>query len=142
MSSVRPAVRWGVIGLVVAVAGLVGVLGLQRSLYLGVSTVLTPIESDTRERALLIAAGAGRVTTVRALLAQGIRPDQETFAAAVTGAFEPIYSWSGCDRHAEVTRMLIKANPRLRPADDARAGVMRTAVRIRGCEEVNRLIAN
>ena len=106
------------------------------------STVLTPIEPDARERALIIAAGSGDVSTVRSLLAQGVRPEPETLNAAVIGAFDPIYGKSGCARHAEVARMLLDVNPRLRPGNSARAQVVRRATWIRGCDEVNRLIAN
>lgn len=41
------------------------VFGAQRLFDLGLSTVLTPIEPDSRERALIIAAGSGDVSTVR-----------------------------------------------------------------------------
>ena len=123
-------------------AALVADLGPRRSLYLGLATALTPVEPDTRERALLIAAGAGQVATVRSLLAAGVRAEPEAFTAAVTGIFEPVYSWSGCERHAEVTLILLAANPRLRPANNARGNVVRNAARIRGCTEVSRLLAN
>jgi hypothetical protein len=126
----------------VLVAALVAFLGTQRFVDLGLATVLTPIEPDTRERALIIAAGSGDVSTVRSLLAHGVRPEPETFNAAVIGAFDPIYGKSGCARHAEVARMLLDANPRLRPGNTARATVVRRATRIRGCDDVNRLIAS
>ena len=67
-------------------------------------------------------------------------PDPEAFNAAIIGAFDPIYGRSGCARHAEVGRMLLNANPRLRPGSDARAHIVRGATRIRGCDEVTRLI--
>ena len=123
-------------------AVLFAVFGAQRFFDLGLTTMLTPIEPDTRERALIIAAGSGDVSTVRSLLAQGVRPEPETFNAAVIGAFDPIYGKSGCARHAEVARLLLDANPRLRPGNSARANVVRRATRIRGCADVNRLIAN
>jgi hypothetical protein len=104
--------------------------------------VLTPVESDARQRELLLAAGAGKVASVRSLLAQGVRPEPETLAAAATGAFEPIYSWSGCDRHAAVTRLLLDANPRLRLGKDRRGDLLRKAAWIRGCSDVYRLVAN
>ena len=47
---------------------------------------------DARQRELRLAAGAGKVASVRNLLAQGVRPEPETLAAAAIGAFEPIYS--------------------------------------------------
>lgn len=104
--------------------------------------VLTPVESDAGQRELLLAAGAGKVASVRSLLAQGIRPEPETLAAAATGAFEPIYSWSGCDRHATVTRLLLDANPKLRLGHDRRGDLLRKVARIRGCRDVYRLVAN
>jgi hypothetical protein len=61
---------------------------------------------------------------------------------AVIGAFDPIYGPSGCARHAEVARMLLKVNPRLRSGNSARANVVRRATSLRGCDDVNRLIAN
>jgi hypothetical protein len=105
-------------------------------------TVLTPVESDIHQRELLLAAGAGKVASVRVLLAQGARPEPETLAAAVTGAFDPIYSWSGCDRHAEVTRLLLAANPKLRLGGDRRGDILKKAVWVRGCKDVYRLVAN
>jgi hypothetical protein len=120
----------------------VAVFGAPRLFDLGLSTVLTPIEPDSRERALIIAAGSGDVSTVRSLLAQGVRPEPETFNAATTGAFDPIYGRSGCARHAEVAQMLLDVNPRLRPGNSARASVVRRATWMRRCDEVNRLIAN
>ena len=104
--------------------------------------VLTPVESDARQRELLLAAGAGKVAAVRSLLAQGVRPEPETLAAAATGAFEPIYSWSGCDRHAAVTRLLLNANPNLRLGSGRRGNLLRKAAWIRGCSDVYRLVAN
>ena len=136
------ALRWMLVAGLVGGTALVADLGLRRSFYLGLATALTPIEPDTRERALLIAAGAGQVCTVRSLLAQGVRAEPETINAAVLGVFEPIYSWSGCERHAEVARMLLNANPRIRPGTDARGAVIRRAVRMRGCRDVYRLISN
>lgn len=53
-------------------------------------TSSSPVESDARQRELLLAAGAGKVASVRGLLAQGVRAEPETLAAAVSGAFEPI----------------------------------------------------
>lgn len=123
---------------VVMVAVLLYGLGNARAL----SIVLIPVEPDARERALIVAAGSGDVPAVRALLAQGVRPEPETFNAAVTGAFEPWYGSSGCVRHAEVARLLLDANPRLRPGNRARALAVRRAAWIRGCDEVYRLIAN
>jgi hypothetical protein len=128
--------------LAAALAAVVPDLGIRRSVYLGVATALWPIEPDTRERALIIAAGAGQVSNVQALLAEGVRPEPETLNAAVTGVFEPFYSWSGCSRHAAVTRMLLDANPRIRPANNARGRAVRTAAWMRRCPEVYRLIAN
>jgi hypothetical protein len=104
--------------------------------------VLTPVESDAGQRELLLAAGAGKVASVRRLLAQGVRPEPETLAAAVTGPFEPIYSWSGCNRHEEVTRLLLDANPRLRLGNDHRGNLLKKAARLRGCRDVYRLVAN
>ena len=104
--------------------------------------VLTPIESDARQRELLLAAGAGKVASVRSLLAEGVRPEPETLAAAATGPFEPVYSWSGCDRHAAVTRLILEANPKLRLGNDRRGQLLRKAAWIRGCRDVSRLIAN
>jgi hypothetical protein len=104
--------------------------------------VLTPVESDARQRELLLAAGAGEVASVRSLLEQGVRPEPETLAAAATGAFEPIYSWRGCDRHLEVTRLLLDANPKLRLGNDRRGDLVRKSAWIRGCGDVYRLIAN
>jgi len=43
--------------------------------------VLTPVESDARQRELLLAAGAGKVASVRSLLAEGVRPEPETSIA-------------------------------------------------------------
>ena len=106
------------------------------------SAVLTPIEPDTRERALIIAAGSGDVAAVRSLLAQGVRAEPETFNAAVIGAFEPRYGPSGCARHAEVTQLLLGANPRLRLGHTVRATVVRRATWTRGCRDVDRLIAD
>ena len=133
-----------VVSLVLAAAlvAVVADLGIGRLFYLGVTNALRPIEPDSRERALIIAAGAGQVSNVQALLAGGVRPEPETLNAAVTGVFEPIYSWSGCSRHAAVTRMLLEANPRIRPANDARGRAVRTAAWMRRCPEVYRLIAN
>jgi hypothetical protein len=105
-------------------------------------SVLTPVESDARQRELLLAAGAGKVASVRGLLAQGVRPEPETLAAAVTGAFDPIYSWSGCDRHAEVTRLLLAANPKLRLGTDRRADFLKNTVWVRGCSDIYRLVSN
>lgn len=136
------ALRWMLIASLVGAAALVADLGLRRSFYLGLATALTPVEPDTRERALLIAAGSGQVSTVRSLLAAGVRAEPEAFNAAVIGVFEPIYSWSGCERHAEVTRMLLDANPRLRPRNNVRGNMVRNAARLRGCSAVSRLIAN
>jgi hypothetical protein len=104
--------------------------------------VLTPVESDARQRELLLAAGAGKVASVRSLLAQGVRPEPETLAAAAAGAFEPIYSSSGCDRRAQVTQLLLDANPKLRLGHDRRREVLKNVVWIRGCGDVYRLIAN
>ena len=122
-------------------AALFALFGAQRFFDLGLTTMLTPIEPDTRERALIIAAGSGDVSTVRSLLAKGVRPEPETFNAAVTGAFAPVYGGSGCARQAEVTRILLDANPGLRPRNTARAQVVRSAAWMRGCADVNRLIA-
>ena len=119
-----------------AVAAGIGLLS-SRSVM---SALLTPFESDTSQRELLIAAGAGKVSEVRTLLAQGIRPEPETVAAAVVGVFEPIYSWSGCDRHADVTRMLLAASPKLRLGAQWRADLVRKAARLRRCGEVHRLL--
>jgi hypothetical protein len=126
-----------VVAALVVVAVILSGLRNERAL----STALTPIEPDARERALIIAAGSGDVSTVRSLLAQGVRPEPETFNAAVIGAFDPIYGKGGCARHAEVARMLLEVNPRLRPRNSARATVVRRATWIRGCADVNRLIA-
>ena len=126
-----------VVGLLALLAGFSLVFNESAMLH-----VLTPIESDTRQRELLLAAGAGKVASVRSLLAQGVRPEPETLAAAAIGAFEPIYSWSGCDRHAEVTRLLLDANPRLRLGSDHRGRALMKAVWVRGCSDVYRLVAN
>ena len=123
-------------------AVLVALFGAQRFFHLGLTTMLTPIEPDTRERALIIAAGSGDVSTVRSMLAQGVRPEPETFNAAVIGAFDPMYGRSGCARHAEVARMLLDVNPRLRSRNTARAHVVRSAAWMRGCSDVYRLVAN
>ena len=128
--------------LVAALVAAFAAFGPQRLLDVGLSTVLTPIEPDSRERALIIAAGSGDVSKVRSLLAEGVRPEPETFNAAVTGAFDPIYGRSGCVRHAEVAQMLLNANPRLRPGNNARATIVRRATWVRRCEDVNRLLEN
>jgi len=124
------------------VAAMVASLGVQRVFHLGLTSVLWPIEPDRQERALIIAAGSGDVMTVRVLLAQGVRAEPETFNAAVTGPFEPFYDSSGCARHAEIARLLLDANPRLKPGKNARAYVVRRASRTRRCDDVNRLIDN
>jgi hypothetical protein len=125
------------LGLLCVLAGF-GLLSSESAML----KVLTPVESDARQRELLLAAGAGKVASVRSLLAQGIRPEPETLAAAATGAFEPVYSWSGCDRHATVTRLLLDANPKLRLGNDRRGDLLRKVARLRGCRDVYRLIAN
>ena len=130
------------LGAALLLAALVAFVGVQRSFQLGLTTVLWPVEPDRRERALIIAAGSGDVATVRSLLAQGVRPEPETFNAAVTGAFDPIYGRSGCARHAEVAQLLLNVNPRLRPGNSARARVVRRATWMRRCDDVNRLIEN
>ena len=142
MSDLVSAFRWVLLASILIAAGMVADLGVRRSFHLGLATVLAPIEPDTRERALIIAAGSGDVPTVRALLAQGVRPEPETFNAAIVGAYDPIYGRSGCGRHAEVTQLLLDVNPRLRPADNARGNVVRQATRIRGCDEVSQLIGD
>jgi hypothetical protein len=62
--------------LVAALVAVVADLGIRRSLYLGVATALWPIEPDSRERALIIAAGSGDVSTVRSLLARASVPSR------------------------------------------------------------------
>ena len=52
------------------------------------SHAFEPMEPDARARQLLIASGAGHVSEVRRLPAQGVRAEPEMLAAAVTGAFE------------------------------------------------------
>ena len=121
---------------------MVASLGVQRVFHLGLTSVLWPVEPDRHERALIIAAGSGDVMTVRSLLAQGVRADPETFIAAATGAFEPIFDSSGCARHAEIARLLLDANPKLQPGHNPRAYVLLRASRIRRCEDVNRLTGN
>ena len=122
------------------VAAMVASLGVQRVFHLGLTTVLWPVEPDRHERALISAAGSGDVTTVRSLLAQGVRAEPETLIAAATGAFEPFFGGSGCARHAEIARLLLDANPRLKPGHNPRAYVLLRASRIRRCDVVNRLI--
>ncbi|HVG71040.1 MAG TPA: hypothetical protein VM819_09020, partial [Vicinamibacterales bacterium] len=91
--------------LVAALVAVVADLGIRRSLYLGVATALWPIEPDTRERALIIAAGAGQVANVQSLLAEGVRPEPETLNAAVTRAAAPAVNRLEDARHGRVQRL-------------------------------------
>ena len=106
-----------------------------------VDRALIHLERDPDKRALVIAAGAGRVADVRSLLTRGVRADPEALAAAITGPFEPIYSWSGCERHAAVVRLLLAANPQLHLGDAPRSVAARAVSRLRRCPEVEMLLA-
>jgi hypothetical protein len=73
------------------------------------------------------------VDEVRSLLHEGVKPEPEMLAAAVSGPFEPVFSQTGCDRHAEVIKLLVTARPDLTLGRDARGRAIRTISWLRGC---------
>lgn len=127
--------RWLVIAmLLVIAAGIGAALAFRWGAGQGLlRRALTPIEDDAGSRALLVASGAGRVDEVRALLHEGVKAEPEMLAAAASGPFEPVFSQNGCERHAEVIRLLVTARPDLTLGHDARGRAMRTLSWLRGC---------
>ena len=116
------------------------------------------LEGDTGRRALSMASGYGEVETVKVLLAKGVALPKTAeeggslMAAAVGGAWDLDYEWSGCERHTQVVRLLIAADADLRvvrelsPRSIARARstfqnrVAEMYARRKGCDELLRLL--
>lgn len=127
--------RWLVVAmLLVMAAGIGAALAFRWGAGQGVIRwALAPIEEDPGSRALIEASGAGRVDEVRSLLHEGVKPEPEALAAAVSGPFEPVFSQTGCERHAEVIKLLVTARPDLTLGHDARSRAIRTISWLRGC---------
>ena len=116
------------------------------------------VAGDAGRRALLMASGYGDVETVRLLLARGVQLPRTAeegaslIAAAVGGAWDIDYEWTGCERHTQVVRLLLAADSDLRvvrelaPRSIARARatfqnrVAEMYVRRKGCSELLRLL--
>jgi hypothetical protein len=116
------------------------------------------VAGDRGRRALLMASGYGDVETVRLLLARGVQLPQTAeegaslMAAAVGGAWDIDYEWTGCERHTQVVRLLLAADSDLQvvrelsPRSIARARatfqnrVAEMYARRKGCDQMLRLL--
>jgi hypothetical protein len=80
------------------------------------------LEGSIGEKALFMASGYGEPDILDVLLTRGVPlpSDPPTaaslVAAAVGGAWDFDYEWSGCDRHTAVARLLVARDPDLRSA--------------------------
>jgi hypothetical protein len=78
------------------------------------------IEGQIGRDALFMASGYGDAETVALLLSRGVGiPDSgpaagELIAAAIGGAWDLDYQWSGCERHTAVAKLLVARNSDLR----------------------------
>jgi ankyrin repeat protein len=108
--------------------------------------------------ALFMASGYGDAETVAVLLSRGVPLPQDApsmaslIAAAIGGAWDIDYRWSGCDRHAAVARLLVAKDPDLKvvgilsPTSVARTRstfvyrVARWYACHKGCDELLRIV--
>lgn len=116
------------------------------------------LDGHVGQTALLMASGYGDAETLAVLLTRGVAmPDSipaagELIAAAIGGAWDIDYSWSGCDRHTAVARLLVSRDSDLRvvgilsPTSLARAKstfkyrVARWYAQRKGCDELLRVV--
>ena len=111
------------------------------------------------EKALLMASSSGDADILGVLLARGVPLPKDgpkaasLVAAAVGGSWDYDSTWSGCERHTAVARMLVARDPDLRtvgspwPASVARAKstleyrVARLYARLKDCDELLRVVS-
>ena len=116
------------------------------------------VEGATGSKALFMAAGYGDAESLGLLLTQGApMPDTvtaagELMAVALGGAWDIDYTWSGCERHAAVAKLLVDRDSDLRvvgilsPTSLARARstfhyrVAHWYAQHKGCDELLRIV--
>lgn len=116
------------------------------------------LEGSAGRDGLFMASGYGDAETVSILLSHGVSLPQDApsaaslIAVAIGGAWDIDYSWSGCDRHAAVAKLLVAKDPDLKvvgelsPTSVARARSTleyRAATwyaRHKGCDELLRIV--
>jgi ankyrin repeat protein len=116
------------------------------------------LDGQVGQRALFMASGYGDAETVASLLSRGVAmPDSvpaagELIAVAIGGAWDIDYTWSGCDRHTAVVKLLVARDSDLRvvgilsPTSLARARstlkyrVARWYAQHNGCDELVRIV--
>lgn len=97
-------------------------------------------------RALAMAAGYGDAPMVRELLRRGAEPrlapsgTDALMVDAVGGRWDIDYSWSGCEGHTEVVRLLLEADPTLRLPDSIFGKLAARQARDEGCSALLALV--
>ena len=118
------------------------------------------LDGKVGRQALFMATGYGDAETVSVLLSRGVQLPQDAssagslIAAAIGGAWDIDYRWSGCDRHTAVAKLLVARDSDLRvvgelsPTSVARARstfenrVARWYARRKGCDELLRIVGD
>ena len=118
------------------------------------------LEGTLGRDALYMAAGYGEAETVAILLSRGVQMPNDApaastlISAAIGGAWDIDYQWSGCDRHTAVAKLLIAKDPDLKvvgvlsPTSVARARstfeyrVATWYARHKGCDELLRVVGD
>jgi hypothetical protein len=94
------------------------------------------------QRALHMAAGYGNPAVTQALLDRGVDPRVDIgngpslLGLAAGGGYDIDYRWSGCEKHTETVRVLVKHAPDLQLLNNAWDRAARAYVRHRGCHEM------
>jgi ankyrin repeat protein len=128
---------------------------LQHALHkrqLGAAKLLLDHGADPNFRSrgavtpLFLAAGYGDADAVRLLLGRGadprvdLGPGQNLLAAAVGGAWDIDYRWSGCEPHTQVVRALLDRAPDLDIGDGFWSWQALRTARRNGCSELLALV--
>jgi ankyrin repeat protein len=92
------------------------------------------------KQALAMAAGYGNADLVQTLLDAGAAPDPDILVAAVGGAWDIDYQWTGCEPHTATVRALLAAAPGLRMPDDTGSRSALRYARKKGCTEMLALV--
>lgn len=99
------------------------------------------LDGESGSRALAMAAGYGNIVMVRVLLAHGVAPSSTILEAAVGGAWDIDYRWSGCAAHTAVTRALLEKNPAVRVPRSANGRLALFWAGWKGCDDLLRLLS-
>jgi len=91
-------------------------------------------------QALAMAAGYGNAELAQILLDAGVAPDPDILVAAVGGAWDIDYQWTGCEPHTATVSALLAATPGLRMPDDSASRSALRYARKKGCTEMLALL--